>query len=590
MSGTIGGIWWGGVLWSGAPAGSYQSHSQSISRTPITLVQLHIDKCARSFGVAPCVAAGTACYNTYHTCKNRANYSRTVNILEYVTVDAGVPFHQGERPYVLAVDYLPTEISNSLTVSGRCKITIADEPDTDYGIDPSIATRTKPVPGMYWKKFLARNPNYEGRTVKIWEGFAGLTRSGFELRWQGVIDNITYSGDRVVVEAVDTLKPIKDYCLPEKKELALYLDLTTLSTELAVRLSSGLSTYSYYRLNDEAIQINSYNSALDSVNVTRAVLGTQIDEHRAGDKLTPIWHRGPENPFDTMLFISSFCGVSSIMNTTAWTAAKNWPGDDQDIETYISEPQDCDKLLFELAELTNCRIWYNERQKIDIRRISPNDVSRTYTSITDHAHIIEDSVSVDYRATDRLSRVWMYWGQSAMGVDEDSTSYAYLTGAIDAEAESSVYYDKIAERTIYNRWSHSSDGPGYTDAVKRARSYCERILFNRRDPLPMLTMELEIKDSTILTGQYLQIDTDEIESITGAHSNNKYLCVYRDNIGDGKIKIKAQSLPTRNLCVIGSTTAAGDWTAASSADRNYGYICDSSGYLSDGETLGYHIY
>jgi hypothetical protein len=61
-----------------------------------------------------------------------------------VTTDSGTPFKGGERPYLKSVDYLPTEISRSLTVSGRVKVKIADEPDTDRGIDPYLDARTDP--------------------------------------------------------------------------------------------------------------------------------------------------------------------------------------------------------------------------------------------------------------------------------------------------------------------------------------------------------------------------------------------------------------------------------------------------------------
>ena len=586
----IGGNWWGAILWSGAPVDTYQSYAQSISRMPITLVQVYADTCGRSFGVAPCDGTGAACYNTYTTCKNKASYLKTTKILEFVTIDTGTPFKQGERPYLLSVDYLPTEIKDSLTVSGRLKIKIADEPDTDYGIDPYTSTRTLPVPGGYWKKFLARNPNYQGRTVKVWEGWHGLPRSGYQLRWQGTLDNITYDKDAVILDCVDPLKSIKDYTLPHKIEISLAADITTASTELAIRLSSKLSTYTYFRIADEVLQINSYNSAIDSVNVSRAALNSVAEELKVGNKLQPIWHRGPENPFDTMLFISSFCDLTASVDATAFAAAKDWPGDDKNIETYISDPVACEKLLFELVDLTNCRIWYDERQKVTCKRISANDPNRTYINISDHANIIENSASVNYRGLERLSRYWMYWGISPTGEEDKSTSYSYLTGAIDADAESSFYYDKIMEETIYNRWSHSSEGPGHTDAVMRAKAYVQRMLFNRRDPLPIINLKVELKDSTIMTGDYVQIDTDEIEEITGVHTNNKYIVTYRDVVGDGVISLKAQALPTRNIGIIAPATLTADWSAASTSDRVYAYICDSSGVMSDGETAGYHIY
>jgi hypothetical protein len=446
--------------------------------------------------------------------------------------------------------------------------------------------------GTYWKKFLARNPNYQDRPIRIYEGFLGLPKTDFQLRWQGTIENIIQDNDFVTIECTDPLKSIADFTLPEKIEVSIAADITTASTELAVRHSSKLSTYIYFRLEDEIIEVNTKNTSIDSVNVTRGSLETVIAEHKADRKLEPIWHAGPENPFNTMLFLTSFCGISSANNTTAWTAARDWPGDDKNIEAYISEPTECDKLLFELADLTNCRIWYDEAQKINCKRVVNNDPNRAYINLTDSANIIENSGSVNYRALERISRYWMYWGLNPIGQFNNTTSYSYLSGAIDLDSESSNFYGSIVESTFFNRWSHSSEGPGHTESVMWAKSYVNRMLFNRSDPLPLINLKVEIKDSTLMTGDYVEIDTDEIEEVTGQHSNNKYIITYRDPATpDGFVSLKAQALPNRKIAIIASTTMADDWNNASTSERIYAYIANSSGSMGNNdETAGYCIY
>jgi len=48
------------------------------ARIPVTVVELYLDDCAESFGVAPCTAsaaAGGECYNTFSTCQDIANFN-----------------------------------------------------------------------------------------------------------------------------------------------------------------------------------------------------------------------------------------------------------------------------------------------------------------------------------------------------------------------------------------------------------------------------------------------------------------------------------------------------------------------------------
>jgi hypothetical protein len=61
-------------------------------RTPVSLVVLSMDFCGRVFGVDPCLATGTACFNTYPTCKYKGAYRNVGKEYRFSSADAPVPF------------------------------------------------------------------------------------------------------------------------------------------------------------------------------------------------------------------------------------------------------------------------------------------------------------------------------------------------------------------------------------------------------------------------------------------------------------------------------------------------------------------
>jgi len=568
----------------------YTDALHAISRTPVSMVIIELDYCREAFGVAPCAGAGVSCFNTFKTCKDFEHYNLRSKQYCFINTDVGSLFKTGERPYLVDINYLPTEIKTSFTVTGRVKLTMLDEPDTDVGIDPYFATRTQPIAGTFWKKLLARNPNYQGRNIYIYEGFAGIPISEFKLRWKGLLYNISLGRGQVTIEATDPLKSIKDICLPDRVELSFRAGIDQLSTSLSILKSSNISTYSYMRVDDEIVQVHSYNSALDTVYVTRGALNSVATTHDDGAKGSAVWVRGAENPFVTMQFLLSHAGVpSTSINTTAFSVATTWPITDPDVYCIVTEPTPVEQLYFELCELTNCKSWYNEGQKITIQRYILNDPNSSYIDISDNYNILQNTASVDLQAQEYYTRCAMYWGKDAIGVDEDSTSYKYLTIAIDADAESSYFYDKVSEKTIYCRWL-SDTAISIEDAQQNAYSYSGRFVFNNRDPKKILTCDLELNDSTIIIGSRVNITTDETQDIYGDPAEMKSIVIRREMKANGNIGIKCQALPERYIMLM-AATSAGDWTASSSAARiANGYLANQTGYMPDGGTPGYSMY
>lgn len=190
---------------------TYSGELEKYSRSKIQVIEITGDFCANTFGVSPCTATGTECYNTFYTCKDTPNFDKTTKT--YMFSLNNKPMVTGAYPTVIDVSDVPSEIKEKNTVVKRLKIRMYDHPDDDIGIDPYVAERTS-VQGTFWKKFIARNPNYKGRLITLKEGFPGLTYGSYQTKFAGRLENIKIDKNIVEIEAVDLMKALSELDYP----------------------------------------------------------------------------------------------------------------------------------------------------------------------------------------------------------------------------------------------------------------------------------------------------------------------------------------------------------------------------------------
>jgi hypothetical protein len=195
-----------------------------ISRTPFKLVQLTLDSCSRVFGTSPCLATGTKCFNTYFTCKYYDAYNITPKVYSFISagikaeeIIKSVPALYPVRPYIKNCDIRATELSDDKTITSQATIDLYDEPDADIGIDPYWTSRGYAnifsVPGTFWKKFIARNPNWLKGTVKIYDGF--MEDAALTLAFSGKVKDIKINNDGSArIECIDILESLNDIKYP----------------------------------------------------------------------------------------------------------------------------------------------------------------------------------------------------------------------------------------------------------------------------------------------------------------------------------------------------------------------------------------
>ncbi len=129
------------------------SNNKSTTRVPVTLVSLELDRCALSYGVLPCEAIGTldqACYNTFITCQDQPNYTKTLDQIQYqfCTKNANLELAKdfGLRdvfPAIESIETAPTQLIIGKGLASRNSITVNfnDFVDPDHFSDPYFRSR-----------------------------------------------------------------------------------------------------------------------------------------------------------------------------------------------------------------------------------------------------------------------------------------------------------------------------------------------------------------------------------------------------------------------------------------------------------------
>jgi len=547
----------------------------SISMIPVLLVRTYLDRCTLTFGVNPCTATGAVCSNTYSTCRDRANYTASAYERTYTQMDTPLPKQATlERPYVSRVNLLPTEISDSLTVSGRLKVEMAD----DYTDGVS-----------YWRRHFALNRNFKGRELRVLEGnvstvgwfeggwFEGGWFAGpIEERFWGQLVNVQYESNRVIIEAADPLKGLDEIDVPAKSEVKLAADIDNSQTTITLTSSDELQAApSYVVIGEELVKYTAIDAKKNQISgCTRGAEGTEADTHNENAKVQPCHYFAADNPFDVLQsMLTDLAGIDSDrVDTTAWAYWKDWPETDMDVEAIIWRPTSLRRLYFELVELMDCRSWVSEEQLITIRRNLPNVPGREYFELSDGASFVLGSTKVDIYEEQRLTRVSVYWQPQGLYEEGEPAQYTRLGVAIDEDAESADEYDGTISKDIWCRWLNDTLGTE-EDLEIYVAGLAGRILARRRDAQERLTVLVHPKDADVLTGSYVLVTTSELYSpFTGVALSGQAFMVSRRQIQtDGLIELEMVRQSYNRICFI-APDATPDYDDADAADREYGFI------------------
>jgi len=433
----------------------------------------------------------------------------------------------------------------------------------------------------------------------VYECWTGLAEGSWTLRWQGAIENIKVQRGKVSIEAVDLLKDLSKIEIPPKLSVKCLVSITDAQTTMTLNDASDLPATGYLQIDEEIVSYTARDTGTGIVSgMTRAQFSTTAAAHDANAKVTSCRYLPPGNPFDHIATLLSVDGglAAGNIDSTGIEYWRDYPGGEINVSALITDADriKLDKLILELAEMLDCKVWQNEDQKITITRNLASDPARTVTALTDDFEIIADSGSADLNEKARLSRVAFYWDKSPIKKLDDPASYGRLEVVIDATAEGANEYNtSTAEKIIWCRWlplSELEENAAQDFAVTCA----QRLVARYRDAPPLITVAVDAKDYAISTGEWVSLTTDELVDVYGNPlSASQYMVVKRERKGTKIVLTLLAGVggigSTKKIAYIHTTASPADYDVASEAEKVYGYISETTGLMSDG-TGGYVIY
>ncbi|OZI21716.1 hypothetical protein CAL18_12375 [Bordetella genomosp. 7] len=516
-------------------------NEETVGRELQTVVEVEQDFCQHRYGVAPCAAAigvtgQRKCFNTLATCQDPENYSPQPLVLHFCK--------PGERlpdvyciPSVQSVSTAPTEINpgggnkNSGPLGKRASIRVSfkDHPHSDNVVDPYVSERDyNPTErGTFWSKWLARNPYYNNRVLRVREGYAGQALEDMVTRTY-LIDKIDGPDSRgkVQITAKDVLKLADNDKAqaprPSAGELLVgYGEDDSISFLRVTRaLASEYPAPGTVRVNDELMRYTGVSTISETeirlTGITRATDGSARDSHEAGDRVQ-ICLRYTNKRVDDLAYewLTQYGEVPA-----AWIDFPEWQEETSlwlqqfELTGLITEPTGVTDLLSEITEQCLFFIWWDERaQKVKLQAIKP-PIFQAVPKINDYANIIADSAELSQDPKARVSQVWVFWGQRdpTENLDKEA-NYRKVRIRADLEAEGSQQYGEQRIRKIYSRWLQS-------DA--QAVNVTARLLSRYRNNPRYATISVDAKDRAMWTGDVVDMLHRGVVDETGAPLETRY--------------------------------------------------------------------
>ncbi len=530
---------------------SYSTESKKYGRIPTVFVELDMDFCANTYGIAPCTASigvtGAAkCYNTYATCQSKANFNKITKTYRFCEQNADLPVGLSAIPLIKSVTFASQEITpnKGLGVRGSVSISFIDAPWPDTEIDPYFKERSYDTQnqGTFWGKFKARNPYYENRVLRVRRGYIGSTFS-----WSDFIDSVYIieqlqgiaKDDSVKIVAKDILKLADDKkaLFPKPSNGRLSAAIDAIQTSFSVS-PSGIGAQ-YEASGKVAIsgEVMAFTRIGDVFTVTRGASNTVAEDHNVEDTVQEVGIFVGEKVHDVIYdLLTSYSGINtSYIDKPAWDAeataylAGVWSAE-------IPEPTGINTLIGELTEQGTCRVWWDElAQLIQFRAIKP--LPSGLPVLSDQSHFLTKSIDVKTDTNQRISTVLIYFAQKKPTEKLDELkNYALRVATPNLEAISSLEYGSNLIKKIFSRWFK-------TTSQGRANALADALLKTYRDPPQIiefsLTPALQLK-----VGDLFYAQTRKIQDFTGAIASLPMEVIYAQPTERDDIKYKAQQVST----------------------------------------------
>ena len=510
---------------------TYDFLKAEAGRRPVWIIEIDLDYCELIYGTSPCLAAigvtgPEKCYNTRKTCQYPTAYDKGTKTYRF---SSEILPPSGEEqfqciPCIDDVSFLPSRIEPGKGLGRRSVMTVTmlDHAMSDLGIDKYLSDRTydSATTGTFFTKLMARNPYYQGRTVRIKTGYlldgedpdaANFITRRYQLE---KIDGPDRSG-KMTFTAKDPLKSLDDKRSQapraSKGKLALALNNSDGVFDLAIAGIGDIeyATSGFIKIESE---IMSFTRVADTLTVSRAQKNTVAVAH---DIDSPVQQCLAYTAINLLTILQdllvNFGGVDAgLIPTAEWAEEGDLWFIDVNLTALVSSPTGVQSLIGELSEQCQCFIWWDERaQEVKFKGVRPWAFDQI-AAVDDDAHVISDSQSVKDRPDERVSQVQVFYGQKNPTEElARPWNFARLEVNTDQDSESADEYGEARIKVIYSRWLSTAQG-------SLAAGLAARMLSRYRDNPRTISFKLDAKDSTAWTADTILATIRMLTDFSGA--------------------------------------------------------------------------
>lgn len=394
-------------------------------------------------------------------------------------------------------------VDGGIGVRGTVSLNIRDHND-----ETELSTPGNPVD--FWPLWRARNPYYQGYTMRVYSGFLDdkftFSTDGFQARHY-LIDAFSKTQTGVTIKGRDPLKFADDDRSQYPPLSTGYLSVDIDETETSITLSdtgagdANHGTSGIIRIGDEMMTYTRISGS-DVLTIVRGQYNTTAESHSADDTVQECVEL--EGELDALLTTILTDGVDTDL--TPYIPTAKWRGE---VSTYLpgnyyailTEPVGVKTLLTELGVEVPHRLYWDERTaEITLKAIA--DFPNSAPTWIDEGEILSGSISWSDELDMRISTVIVNFGlHNYAGELEEATNYRQ--GYIRIDPDSVTNYGSQSIKTVYSRWINNDNKAG----AKRLAA----IIGRRYSKAPIkISVNLDSKDSDVWTGGAAYINTRTI--------------------------------------------------------------------------------
>lgn len=618
---------------------------QDVGRIPLQMAQIDLDRCANTYGVAPCTASlgvtgDDKCFECRATCQDPVNYDPSdVYTITLAKPQSQAPYEDRPTwPFLKSASTKPTRINpaagdkdwKALGRRATATLTVSDAPDPDLYLDPYVTERAyDPYErGTFWTKLRARHPYYQGRPMRIYDGYVGQSLAEMNVRHYVIEEIKGPQNGTLQIMGHDILKLADNdrAQFPPTLDASLAEDIDAIQTTIKVNIAqsriddwvkevepggsrndkpygNGVVVYKgdaiydpgppvvvgflysgYIIIGEEIIFfddsffVRDADGAITLENCQRGVLGSTADDHEADDEVQPVGGYQDQPCYLVAREILEIWGeipASFIPYDTEWTSeGETWLAP-FNVTGYVTEPTGVDKIVGELNRDCMFFIWWDERQQ-EIKMKALRPPTETIREITFDNSILRKSTTITEKPDQRISRLYLYYLQrnKAEKIDE-AVNFRRLRAEIDNDAESPAQYGEKRIERFYSRWLQN-DAQVLNVAVRYLTRY--------RDNPRYFSCELDAVNRDLWVGDVVRITHYDLVDVFGEPIPTLFQIISAEEVESGtRIRYELQDYEYTTKFAYWMEEGAPAYVDATDEERQTGFWwADDDGKLPDG--------